>query len=59
MAVTGVAFCDGCGLGGPYDGALLAGCANGNCKATVGPVMHAALDAGRWSLAGAAGRRFP
>ena len=40
VAITGVAFCDGCGLGAPYDGDLLAGCANGTCKATVGPVMH-------------------
>ena len=51
VAVTGVAFCDGCSIGGSYDGALFAGCANGNCKATVGPVMYSELDAGRWSLA--------
>ncbi len=50
VAITGVAFCDGCGLGGSYDGDLFAGCANGTCKDTVGPVMHAVLDAGRWSL---------
>ena len=52
VAATGVAFCDGCGLGSHYDGTLLAGCANGNCKATIGPVMHASLEIGRWSLAG-------
>jgi glucose/arabinose dehydrogenase len=52
VAVTGVAFCEGCGLGRRYEGALLAGCANGECKATVGPVMYAQLADGRWSLAG-------
>jgi hypothetical protein len=46
-----VAFCDRCGLGAYYDGTLIAGCANGTCKATVGPVMHAPLGAGRWALA--------
>jgi len=51
VAITGVAFCDGCGLGGAYEGDLFAGCANGSCKATVGPVMHAPLNPGRWSLA--------
>ncbi|CAN5799634.1 hypothetical protein BH18ACT17_BH18ACT17_02430 [soil metagenome] len=51
VAATGVAFCDGCGLGARYDGELFAGCANGNCKATVGPAMHAPLDPGRWTFA--------
>jgi glucose/arabinose dehydrogenase len=51
VAITGVTFCHGCGLGRPYRGALVAGCANGNCKATVGPVMFAALGPGRSTLA--------
>lgn len=44
VAVTGVAFCDGCGLGAAYDGDLVVGCANGTCKATVGPIAHANLN---------------
>ena len=51
VAATGVAFCDGCGLGGAYEGALIAGCSNGTCKATVGPLMFAPLTPGRWALA--------
>jgi glucose/arabinose dehydrogenase len=51
VAVTGVTFCRGCGLGAPYGGALVAGCANGACKETVGPVMYAPLGAGRSTLA--------
>ena len=58
VAITGVAFCHGCGLGPPYGGALVAGCANGNCKATVGPVMFAPLGPGRSTLA-AAPQRMP
>ena len=56
VAITGVAFCDGCGLGASYEGDLFMGCANGTCKDTVGPVMHAAFDAGRWSLAAPPGQ---
>ena len=52
VAATGVAFCDRCGLGARYDGTMLAGCSNGTCKATVGPVMHVPLTSGRWSFAG-------
>jgi len=52
VAVTGVAFCDRCMLGAPYRGALFAGCSNGTCKATVGPVMYARLTAGREGLSG-------
>jgi hypothetical protein len=52
VAATGVVFCDRCGLGARYDGTMLAGCSNGTCKATVGPVMHVPLTPGRWSLAG-------
>lgn len=51
VAATGVAFCDGCGLGGAYEGALVAGCSNGTCRATVGPLMFAPLMPGRWSIA--------
>ncbi|MET0801215.1 MAG: PQQ-dependent sugar dehydrogenase [Actinomycetota bacterium] len=52
VAATGVAFCEGCGLGTAYEGELFMGCANGTCKDTVGPVAHVALGAGRWSLDG-------
>jgi glucose/arabinose dehydrogenase len=52
VAATGLAFCDGCGLGAAYEGDLIGGCSNGTCKASVGPVMHVDLDAGRWSFAG-------
>lgn len=51
VAATGVVFCHRCGLGGSYEGRLIAGCANGTCKATVGPIMHAPLEPGRWALA--------
>ena len=51
VAITGVAFCQGCGLGPPYGGTLVAGCANGACQASVGPIMFAPLGPGRRSLA--------
>jgi glucose/arabinose dehydrogenase len=51
VAATGVAFCQGCGLGSAYEGELFMGCANGTCKDTVGPVAHVALGTGRWSFA--------
>jgi len=51
--VTGLAFCDRCKLGAAYRGALLAGCSNGTCKATVGPVMYATLTPARDDLSGA------
>jgi glucose/arabinose dehydrogenase len=51
VAVTGVAFCERCRLGARYEGHLFAGCANGTCKGTVGPIMHAPLSPGRWGLA--------
>jgi glucose/arabinose dehydrogenase len=51
VAATGVAFCDGCGLGAAYEGALVGGCSNGTCRATVGPLMFAPLMPGRWSFA--------
>ena len=53
VAVTGAAFCDGCGLGAAYDGDLFVGCANGNCKQTVGPVAHADLNGARDDFSGA------
>ena len=53
LAVTGTAFCDGCGLGAFYDGHLLIGCANGDCTSGPGPLLHAALSAGRDDFAGA------
>ena len=53
VAVTGLAFCDRCKLGAAYRGALLAGCSNGTCKATVGPVMYATLTPARDDLSGA------
>ena len=52
IAVTGAAFCDGCGLGAAYRGDLLFGCANGNCKTTVGPIGHVDLTSDRTGLAG-------
>jgi glucose/arabinose dehydrogenase len=52
VAVTGVAFCDRCMLGAPYAGTLFAGCSNGACKATVGPVMYSALTQDRDDLSG-------
>jgi glucose/arabinose dehydrogenase len=51
VAITGVTFCQGCGLGPPYGGALVAGCANGACKTSMGPVMFAPLGPGRSALA--------
>ncbi len=53
VAVTGLAFCDRCGLGAAYDGDLFAGCANGSCKLTVGPVAHADLTTARDDFDGA------
>ena len=53
VAVTGAAFCDGCGLGAAYDGDLFVGCANGTCKQTVGPVAHADLNGARDDFSGA------
>lgn len=32
LAVTGIAFCRGCGLGRPYRGRALFACANGDCR---------------------------
>jgi glucose/arabinose dehydrogenase len=32
LAVTGIAFCRGCGLGRPFRGRALFACANGNCR---------------------------
>lgn len=52
VAATGVAFCHRCGLGAAYDGTLLAGCSNGHCRASGGPVMRVRLAPGRWSFAG-------
>jgi glucose/arabinose dehydrogenase len=52
VAVTGMAFCDRCKLGAAYQGALLAGCSNGTCKTTVGPVMFATLTPDRDDLFG-------
>lgn len=52
IAITGTAFCDGCGLGGAYEGDLLFGCANGTCKATVGPIGHVDLLGDRSGLSG-------
>jgi aldose sugar dehydrogenase len=52
VAATGVAFCDRCGLGAAYDGDLFMGCANGNCKMTVGPIAHAGLNGPRDDFAG-------
>lgn len=53
IAITGAAFCDGCGLGSVYEGDLLFGCANGSCKTTVGPIGHVDLLMDRSGLAGA------
>jgi len=50
IAITGAAFCDGCGLGASFDGDLLFGCANGNCKATVGPLGRFGLNGARDAL---------
>jgi glucose/arabinose dehydrogenase len=50
IAITGAAFCDGCGLGPSYEGDLLFGCANGNCKATVGPLGRFDLNGARDAL---------
>ncbi|MGH2539214.1 MAG: PQQ-dependent sugar dehydrogenase [Actinomycetota bacterium] len=52
VAATGVAFCEGCGLGAAYEGELFMGCANGTCKDTVGPVARVTLGAGRSSIDG-------
>jgi glucose/arabinose dehydrogenase len=52
IAITGAAFCDGCGLGAVYAGDLLFGCANGTCKTTVGPIGHVDLLMDRSGLAG-------
>lgn len=52
VAATGIAFCLRCGLGAHLDGTLLAGCSNGHCRASVGPVMRVRLAPGRWSFAG-------
>ena len=52
IAITGMAFCHGCGLGAAYQGDLLFGCANGNCKTTVGPIGHVDLTSDRAGLAG-------
>ena len=53
IAITGAAFCDGCGLGAAFEGDLLFGCANGNCKATVGPLGRVDLNGARDALSGA------
>jgi len=47
IAATGIVFCNGCDLGAAYEGDLFAGCTNGRCKTTFGPVMHADLDIAR------------
>ena len=51
IAITGIAFCDGCGLGAALDGDLIFGCANGNCLANVGPLGDAELTSDRAGLA--------
>lgn len=51
IAITGAAFCEGCGLGPSFEGDLLFGCANGNCKATVGPLGRFDLNGARDALA--------
>jgi glucose/arabinose dehydrogenase len=56
IAITGAAFCDGCGLGAALEGDLIFGCANGNCVANVGPLGDAELAADRGSLAGVPSR---
>ncbi len=50
IAITGAAFCDGCGLGASFEGDLLFGCANGTCKATVGPLGRFDLNGARDGL---------
>lgn len=50
IAITGTAFCDGCGLGSSFEGDLLFGCANGNCKTTVGPLGRFDLNGARDAL---------
>jgi len=52
IAITGAAFCDGCGLGAEYEGDLLFGCANGTCQASLGPIGHVDLLADRSGLTG-------
>lgn len=54
VAPTGIVFCDGCGLGAAYEGDILAGCTNGNCKVATGPVMRANLNVPRTGFAGSA-----
>ncbi len=51
IAITGIAFCDGCGLGAAFEGDLIFGCANGNCVTNVGPLGDADLTSGRAGLA--------
>ena len=50
IAITGAAFCEGCGLGPSFEGDLLFGCANGTCKATVGPLGRFDLNGARDAL---------
>ncbi len=54
IAITGAAFCERCGLGAMFAGDLILGCANGTCKADVGPLAHVDLNAARTQLVGGA-----
>jgi glucose/arabinose dehydrogenase len=51
IAVTGIAFCDRCRLGGRYNGTMLVGCAGGGACKALGQVMFIPLAAGRLALA--------
>jgi glucose/arabinose dehydrogenase len=51
LAVTGIAFCRGCGLRRPYRGNALFACANGECRRAWGGLGLLRLDGARTGVA--------